>query len=276
MQALKILICTDDSPAAELAPLLVAGLKLPAQTEMTLIGVREPRSQGMNLEASFERIAEILAGYSIKTVIRQGNAAQQIIQEVQQEGYDLVAIGEKGRRRGALRFHKGSVAVRLAHRLYTPLLIARQVPHTLEKILFSTSGEEISLDNLARGASFVSYVSAEIILLHVMSQVGLRPPHPDDLWYSAEVAIQRGTREGRHLGAAMQRMRAVGLTGKITPSMRNGLVLDEVKAEIHERQAQLLVIGSHHQRNRSRILEFLLEDVTGELIMEVPCSVLVV
>jgi nucleotide-binding universal stress UspA family protein len=166
---------------------------------------------------------------------------------------------------------------KLARTLTIPFLVARNVPLRLSKILLCTSAEVTALETVRVGGRLVSSANAEIILLHVMSQVAMRlDSPPDDLLDTAQSAIQRVTREGQHLERAVQLLGQVGVTAPVTPSLRHGLVVDEVLAELEEGQYNLLVIGGHYHHGRSHWEEFLIEDVAGQLIHRAPCSVLIV
>ena len=67
-----------------------------------------------------------------------------------------------------------------------------------------------------------------------------------------------------------------GFHGEIDPILRHGLVLDEVQSVLESKGSDLMVIGSHRIEGQSRIIEFLLEDVTKILVNETKISVLVI
>jgi nucleotide-binding universal stress UspA family protein len=276
---MHILICTDGSLAAEQSALLVTRLSFPPGTEYTILGVSETDGDQVALTASFDRIEELLAeaNASIQRLMRYGNPVDQIREEAQAGLYDLVAMGYKGHPRGLIGPRIGSTVNKITRFLTTPVCIARQVPDKLEKILICTAAEAPSLETLSAGGRLIAGAQAKIHLLHVMSQVALRLDSPAaDLRDTAETAISRGTREGKHLERGLDMLRKAGLTGPILPVLRHGLVVDEVLAEVEQGQYDLLVIGGHFQQGRTHWIEFLLDDVSGQLLKKSPCSVLII
>ena len=276
---MRVLICTDGSPAAEAAASFVSRLSFPPDTVISLLGVSETDGDQVHLITSFERIERTLDGArpGIQRKTGYGNAAENIQKETEENSYDLVALGERGHQRGFAGWKIGSTVNKLARTLTIPFLVARNVPLRLSKILLCTGAEAPSLETVRVGGRLISTARAEIILLHVMSQVAMRlDSPPDDLLDTAQSAIQRGTREGQHLKQALQLLSQVSVIGAVTPCLRHGLVVDEVLAELEEGQYELLVIGGHYHHGRSHWEEFLLEDVAGQLIHRAPCSVLIV
>jgi nucleotide-binding universal stress UspA family protein len=276
---MRVLICTDGSPAAEAAASFVSRLSFPPDTQLILLGVSETDGDQVYLTKSFDRIEHTLDGISlsIQRKIDYGNAAEIIHKETEENRYDLVVLGERGHPRGFVGWKIGSTVNKLARTLTIPFLVARNVPLRLSKILLCTGGETASLETVRVAGRLVSSIETEIILLHVMSQVAMSiDSQSDDLLDTAQSAIQRGTREGQHLKQALQLLSQVVVTAPITPCLRHGLVVDEVLAELEEGNYDLLAIGGHYHHGRSHWEEFLLEDVAGRLIQRAPCSVLIV
>jgi len=278
---IKILVCTDGSPAAEQAALLLSRLAFPPETSYTVLGVSETDGDQVQLTVSFEQFERLLGstGSLIDRKMRFGSPIDEIKEEVETSEYDLVALGASGKRRGFPVLRIGSTAQKLSRILTTPLLVARNVPERIGKVLVCTGGESPSLENVVTAGKFLSGVEGEVIVLHVMSQVALRLDSPaQDLLDTAETAIQRGTREGRHLEQAVGLLRQAGIAGPIKPGLRHGLVVDEVLAELYDGKYDLLAVGGHyhHVKGKSRWIEVLLEDISGQLVDLAPCSVLIV
>ena len=276
---MHILICSDGSPTAEQSASLISCLNYLPEAKVTLLGVSESDGDQVLLTASFERIRALLEGqdFIIQQKIHYGQPADQILKEVAENSYDLVAIGPSGHLRGFAGLKFGSTAQKLARFITTPLLVARQVPKRVQKVLICTGGEMPSLETLSVGGKLVSNIKGEIVVLHVMSQVALRLDSPaDDLLDTAESAMQRGTREGQHMSQALGLLHQANVSGEVRPLLRHGLVVREVLAEISEGGYQLLVIGGHYQHGRSHWTEMLLEDLAGQLLQKAPCSVLII
>jgi len=276
---MKILICTDGSPAAEEAAKLVTRLGFPEDTQITLLGVSESDGEQASLYASMDRIVAVLGGsrQGMARTLRHGQPVEEILRELQAQAYDLVAVGERGHHHGLPLLKLGSTAGKLARRINTHLLVARNVPEKVGKVLVCTGAEGPSVDTIQRTGRLIAAMDAQVSLLHVMSQVFFGPrSQADDLLDTAESAIARDTREGRHLKVAMEQLEKTGVKGPVTPLLRHGLVVDKVLAEVSKDQCDLLVIGAHHQPGQNRWLEILLDDVADQLLNQAPCSVLVV
>lgn len=276
---MKLLICTDGSQAAEQSAVLVSRLGFDPSTEYALLGVSETEADKVNLSASMGRIVMLLGGErpGIHCLIRQGHPLEQILAETQEHPYDLVVIGERGDRPGVTQQTLGTTAIRLARQIQAHLLVARNVPEQIGKVLVCTGGEEPSEETVRLGGSLISGLQTEIGVLHVISRVFLAPGSmPDNRVANADTAIAKGTREGHHLQGVVQQLRDSGVKGTVTPLLRHGLVVDEILAEIKSGGYQLLVMGAHHQPGQSRWQGMLLDDVADQLVNHAACSVLIV
>jgi nucleotide-binding universal stress UspA family protein len=276
---MKLLICTDGSPAAEQSALLVSRLGLSGDVELTLLGVVDEHGDAAALDASFERMTKMLDGtqLNLKRLIRRGDSYEQILEEAVQHSYDLVIVGGGGQHHGLLHFKVGSTTSKLARKLHTHFLVARNVPNKVKKVLVCTGAEAPAVDTMRVGGQMLSGLAAEVSVLHVMSQISLKPGSiPEELVATAEIAIVKNTREGQHLQRAIQQLTQAGIPGPIVPRLRHGLVVDEVLAEVRQGRYDLMVVGAHYQPGQNRWLGILLDDVTDQLINQAPCSVLIV
>jgi len=274
-----ILICTDGSQSAEQTANLVACFGLPRDTEITLLGVTDDDSNVADLELSIERMKASLKEALPNTnyLVRQGNPYEQILAEVLGKKYDLVAVGGGGQHHGLIHHKLGSTTSKLARKLHTHFLVARAAPKSLNKVLVCTGAEAPSVETMKVGGKILAGAGANVTLLHVMSQVPIKPDGvPEELQDTAETAMARNTREGQHLKNALLRLQETGIKDKITPRLRHGLVVDEVLAEISEGNYDLLVVGAHYQPGQNRWLGILLDDVTDRLLNQAQCSVLII
>lgn len=276
---MKLLICTDGSLAAEQAALLVSRLNLPRDAELTLLGVIDEHGNSATLDASFDRMTSMLGGGlpNLKRLIRRGDSYEQILAEAVEHTYDLVVVGGGGQHHGLLHFKVGSTTSKLARKLHTHFLVARNVPTQIGKVLVCTGAEAPAVDTMRVGGQMVAGLTAEVAVLHVMSQISLKPGSiPEELVATADTAIAKNTREGQHLQRAIQQLNQAGISGPLVPRLRHGLVVDEVLAEVKEGKYDLMIVGAHYQKGQNRWLGILLDDVTDQLINQAPCSVLIV
>ena len=275
---MRVLVYTDGSKDAEQAAVLLEKLGVARGGEVTIFAVSPRQEQEDELEQSADRIEHTLEddASNVRTVIRRGDANRQFMEEAEQGHYDLVIVArEHHGRPPRLRFR--STTSELAKHVPAHLLVARNVPDKLRRILICSAAETPSAETVRLAGLITAGSGAEISLLHVMSQVPLRSDSPEeDLQASAEGAIERHTHEGEHFEAAIAALRAAGVTGDIRPILRHGLVVDEVLDEIKQGQYDLLVVGSHRQPTLTRWLDVLLDDVTGELLLKTPISTLII
>jgi nucleotide-binding universal stress UspA family protein len=198
---MRILICTDGSPPAEQSASLVTRLNFPPETAFTVLGVSESDGDQVLLTASFERIEAVLGGArpGILRKMRYGHASDQILKEVGESRFDLVVLGARGHSRHLVPAKIGSTLARLIRAIAVPLLVARDVPEKINRALICTAAEAASLETVRNAGMLLAQTATEVSLLHVMSQVALRLDSlSDDLVDTAQSAMQRGTREGRH------------------------------------------------------------------------------
>jgi nucleotide-binding universal stress UspA family protein len=277
---MRILMCTDGTPASENALNFGAPLARAAQAEVTLLGLVAAETDPKVREALAR--AQNLFPAPVEAKIRRGRLAQEILTEVEGGAYELIVVGSRGRR-GLERLAFGSVAARLAQYAPIPVLIVKGTPRpAVKRVLACTSGD-VRGERVARwGGQIARWLNAEITVLHVMSQIALSPKAKfDELTESAEEALARGTREGQHLARELELMRGQteAAPAEMRPKLRHGLVVEEITAEAEEGDYDLVAIGGHEAPafpGNWDGLEYLLEDVADQVIMALQRPVLVV
>lgn len=277
---MRILMCTDGTPACENALRFAAPLTQATQAEVTLLGIVGPIPEAGVREA-MARAQGLLSTPAVEQ-LRKGRLAQEILAELENSRYDLVVVGSRGRR-GLERLAFGSVAARLAKFSPVPALIVKGPPRpAARKVLACTSGD-VRGERVARwGGRMAQWLGADITLLHVMSQIPISSEAKlDELTESAEEAVARGTREGRHLARELElaRAQAEAVPSDMRPKIRHGLVVEEITAEAEEGDYDLVVIGGHAAPalpGDREGLEFLLEDVADQVLMALQRPVLVI
>jgi nucleotide-binding universal stress UspA family protein len=270
---MRILLCTDGSPAA--ANAVRFGLNIARQPDesIELLGVIEKRDDVVGLRAGLEALVAELqtSGTPCDIKIRHGHAAEQILNEAETWQAELIVVGQLGRR-GLTRFFMGSTATRIVQFAPCPVLMVQGARSSLKKVLVCTAGGEPGLHDVTMAGRVAQLAQAEVMVLHVMSQVPLNDrAYLPDLAATAADLIARHTREGVHLQSALNllKQRAPRSAAKV----RHGFVVDEILSELRQGDYDLLVVGAHLARGFNR---WLLDDVTAHLIEEVTTPVLVV
>jgi nucleotide-binding universal stress UspA family protein len=241
---MKILLCTNGSPYTVRALNLGIHIARAMVNSVDVLVVVE-RGQEEEVRRLSEAAAADLeeAGVSVTIHRRTGRMAEEVVRQAQATPYDMVIIGSRGRR-GVMRLLLGSVALRVSEYAPASVLVVKGRPRDLKRFLICSSAGPVSEHTVQFAGRLARALGASTTLLHVMSQLPLAEGAAlDDLEASAEELIQRGSREGVHLG---QMLDALAVEGKAARAVvRHGLVLDEIMAEAREGRYDLLVTGAH-------------------------------
>jgi nucleotide-binding universal stress UspA family protein/nitrite reductase/ring-hydroxylating ferredoxin subunit len=127
----KVLIATDGSPTATEAARKGFEMALLLGGDVTLVYVGDPILGAIALERTADTAPE---GIGVERRILDGDPADVICDVVDDEGHELVVVGNKGMA-GTRRFLLGSVPNRVAHYCQSDILIAKTVGLGLEDIL---------------------------------------------------------------------------------------------------------------------------------------------
>jgi len=124
----KILIGTDGSSTADRATRKGLDLARRIGAEVTLLYVGFPQTGEGILAETVER----LGGDGVRTLVRQGDPPDVIVDVAESEGMDLILVGNKGV--GAGRFRLGSIPDKVAHYATRDVLIAKTATLALDEI----------------------------------------------------------------------------------------------------------------------------------------------
>ena len=271
---MRVLLCTDGSTNGQSA-LRFGGYLARSSTEpVTLLGVVERPRDRATIASALEDGRRLLpANVGTQVKIRQGHAAEEILDEIISGTYDLVAVGALGKR-GVTRFMLGSTAERVARFAAVPVLIVQGVRESVSRVLICTAAGEPGLSSVSFGGRVARLVGAQATVLHVMSQVpaapGIPPASLEHLEASADVLIAQHTLEGLHLEQALAILQGQGVTADAR--VRHGLVVDEILVEVCEGDYDLVVVGAHPSVG---LMRFLLDDIAHQIISHTDRPVLV-
>ncbi|MGH2524868.1 MAG: universal stress protein [Anaerolineales bacterium] len=274
---MRILMCTDGTPLADRAIRFSAPLAQAARADVTLLGLLSSSKTEARVRASLEQARQLLSGKVEERMRRR--SAREILAEAADADYGLIVFGSRGRR-GWKRVVLGSIATELVRYARVPVLLFKGKRVTARRVLACTSGD-VRGERVARwGGQVAQWLGAELAVLHVMSQIALSPESKvDELYETAEEAIERRTREGEHLARELELAGAHGFP-TAQPKLRHGLVVEEVVAEVEEGDYDLVIIGGHLSLDLpgiwGRLRDYLLADVADEIISALNRPVLVV
>ena len=128
----RLLVATDGSATADRAARKGFALAKGLEADVSLVFVGHPKTGELVLQDTVATMAEE-EGVEVTTSIRAGDAAQEIMAEAIEGGFDLVVVGNRGLA-GARAMLIGSVPLSVAEYAATDVLIARTIAQSLEEI----------------------------------------------------------------------------------------------------------------------------------------------
>jgi nucleotide-binding universal stress UspA family protein len=206
----------------------------------------------------------------IKRRVVEGTPQEAILTVAGEATYDLVIFGRFQRPLERLLPLRRSDA--LTRRLRTAVLrVSGPVRPIIRRILLASGGDQHTFATARYAALMATPLGASVTLLHVVSQQpvvfeALAPLAADEATFLAG-----DTPEADTLRRAAAWLRERGIT--VATRVRFGLVLDEILAELHEGDYDVLAVGTHH--TAGPLDRVLLEDLTGDLLDRCPRTVLV-
>ena len=301
---MPVLVAVDGSSHID-APLHL-GLQIAQRLgePLTLLTVTKPRA-AQNGVSSGHRLAwprepDSPAAVEPRTMVRVGDPATEIVCEADQGGYDLVVVGEPQNRNLLARFLLGSTAIRVVEHAPCPVVVAKGTIRPIQRILLCDSGSEDPLLGLSStvhnsvnaaapglggtamaGPSLLGRFlllppgllngTAEIVVLHVMSQMSAGPGvQGKQLRSDVEQLADQHAPEGGLLGRDIAALQRLGLNARA--KVCHGLVVEEILEEARGGDYDLVVIGAYRGAGWQRIL---LDDLAHRIIVELDRPVLV-
>jgi nucleotide-binding universal stress UspA family protein len=291
---MRILIATNGSSQSEMALQFAAQLARRAAEPPTVLMVIRPESgcPPLQAEAILARARNFLEPQvsSVRSKVRFGQPATEIIREAAEGGYDLLIVSGTHDRNPLRRLLAGSVALRVVEHAPCPVLVAKGKAEPIRRILLCDSGASVPSAVLSTdrstgvrpGASVLGRFTAqlaellegkeEVTILHVMSQMGAGPGvQGKQLRASVEELITERAPEGRLLEQDIHVLEQSGVYPH--PKIRYGLVVDEILREARCGGYDLVIIGAHPEQGWQRIL---LEDLARKIVVHLDRPVLVV
>lgn len=135
----RLLVATDGSATADRAARKGFALSRRLGAEVALVFVGHPKTGELILQDTVATMAKDATAeeeeedVQVRTAIREGDAAQEIMAEAADGGFDLVVVGNRGLA-GAKAILIGSVPLTVAEYATTDVLIARTIAQSLEEI----------------------------------------------------------------------------------------------------------------------------------------------
>ena len=254
------LVYVDASHRGEWVLTLAAQLPRDFASRMVLLATEEDEALVPSLLAR-ARAWFLASGADLEERLRPGPAERAILEESSAHAYGLVIVPPAGRN-ALMRMLKGSRVATVVRRVKASVLVARRPPEHVRRLLVAVSGGAMSPAVVAAALRFEQALGAEATFFHVASEVALPFARPD-----GSPATADGSTDTAEAARWLLRARGREL------AFREGLVVDEVIAEVEQGAYDLLVIGAapeREQRGWGR------EDTTERLLLACPTSTLIV
>lgn len=269
---MKILICSDGKPAADNATRIGGLLARAARAEATLLGIAERPADEQQLREALEAQAQLLRADNVspQIVIRAGDPIAGILKETSSINYDFVIIGSRRTRTSGLHW-RTEKTYEVIKAVPVPVLVAVGECKRLQRFLVCTGGKEYIDDAVELTGKLAAAVGGSVALLHVMAE----PPALYADLVRLEEDLDRLLESGSELGLnlARQKKELEKLGVNVTVRVRHGIVIEQVFAEAHEGDHDLIVSGSSQARGTLR--HYIMGDLTRMIVNRADCPVLV-
>jgi nucleotide-binding universal stress UspA family protein len=270
---MRWLISTDGTERSQRAAEFASKFLRRGKDEAILLGILSNENAD-EVKTSMAEVKKLLNGLVTKQIIREEEVTEAIELEAQTEQVDMAVYGSRGRH-GITSLLLGSVAARLAHDRPCSVMVIREQPPPIKRILVGVSLSPQRQATIEMAGKLAQAVGAEVVILHVMSQVALTDKaYTRPLKMTAFEAIEHNTTEGQILIESMKFLETMGV--RSSPVIRHGLVLDETLAEITSGNYGLVVIGAHTALQNIPWSAWLMEDVAKDILMNTRCALVIV
>ena len=194
-----------------------------------------------------------------RVVVEHGSAASKILDHAKSAG-TLVVLGSRGL--DALdRFMLGSVSTKIVHHAAGPVLVVKEPPRRIRRIVLATDGSKASDKAL------------QFLLRHYRAQVRGGPPCDVTVLHAMPLLRYPELKASGHalVDRAAAQLKEAGY--RVEPVFKIGHPADEILKFADRRKSDLIVTGA---RGRGVLARFLLGSVSTKLVQYSRCSTLIV
>jgi nucleotide-binding universal stress UspA family protein len=269
---MKILICSDGTPPAEIAIQLGGLVAGPLKAETTLLGIAETAQDEQPLRDALQNQAQSLRerGISAEIVVYSGEPVHQMLDQTSKSNYDLVVIG--ARWAGAVgEYWRSKKTYEVIKTVRPPVLVAMGERKQLKRFVICTGGKEFIEQAVQFTGRLAAAVGASITLLHVMAE----PPamYADLVQLEEDVSqlLESKSELGTNLRRQKRELERLGVSAEVR--LRHGIVVDEVFAEVSAGDYDLIVTGTSQARGLLR--HYIMGDLTRSILNRANVPVLV-
>lgn len=203
-------------------------------------------------------------GYTIKTVLEEGEPSSRIIDIADAHNRELIIMGRRGRS-NLERIFVGSVTQRVIGRSHGDVVVVPNgVDLAWKKILVATDGSPCSRAAVERAVRFAKGYDGEVEVVSVVDV-------PAELYGDAPDLVDELIRKAKgYADDAVQVVKNKGIT--VTPHVAVGVTYEVIPELAKKLGAQVIVVGSHGRTGMGRLL---MGSVAEKIIGFASCPVLV-
>jgi len=243
--------------------------------KITLLGVNEISNPAAiddrhPLDDIFDRAVSLFNEKSLdyNLEVRNGEA-ERVIPEKANSGSYITVVSPLGRAQ-IRRIIVGRSIRPLMERIQGPILYVPEMRLPLKRILISAGGlgYEAAAENLALQVATAN--QADVTILHVVPPTDLDYPTTRGLRGHTKDLAETNTLPGRSLRHALEIAQNAGLNAKAIA--RQGIIVEEILAELKEGNYDMVCMGSSYSANTLR--QYYAPNVTAEVAVSAHCPVL--
>ena len=270
---MKMLLCTIGSHRREATLGFGITVARALAAELTLLGVAKKKDRIASLAEELERRAAplIADGLAVQVRVLSGEAEKMVLQEMEQETYDLVALGALAEKRSRRRFFD-PVVVRIIEQAQTTVLAIKGGRTSLSKVLICASGTEHGHLSIWAGAGLACGAGAKATVLHIVDAMPAMYVGLEQMEETLAELLQSDSEKARELRWAAQVVKAECEVSEV--KLRRGIAADEILEEGQEGNYDLIVLGSSQTAGGLR--RALMGDLASEVVTRAERPVLVV
>src|SRR6266705_2231962 len=269
---MKILVCSDGTPAAESAIELGGLLAARLKAETTLFGIAEKSQDEAPLRDALEKQAQPIRSRNVALdiIVNAGEPIREILDQTSKASYDLVVIG--ARWTGATGYYwRSKKTYEVIKAIQPPVLVAIGECKHLQRFLVCTGGKEFIERAIEFTGKLAAAVGASVTLLHVMAE----PPaiYSDLVRLEEDVDQLLQSKSELGINLRQQKRELERLRVPTAVRLRHGIVIDQVFEEAREGDYDLIVTGT--SRARGLLRHYIMGDLTRSILNRANSPVLV-
>lgn len=270
---MRMLICTIGSKRRKCTLRFATEVARALTGQVTLLGVVSREKDRDTLRATLSKTVKRLEkhGIAVSLRIETGSPESIVMAELEQETYDLVALGALGGKRSRRTFF-ATVGMRIVERAQNSVLLIKGNNPELSRVLICASGAGHGHLAVWAGASIACGAQAQATVLHVVDALPAMYAGLEQMEETLAELLQSDTERARELTWAAQVVKAECDISEL--KLRRGIVTEEILREAHKGKHDLIVLGS--SRASGGLVRALMGDVAREIVNRAERPVLVV